>query len=204
MTREQIVVDASVAIALVHDEPDSGAIRETLAAWIAANVELVLPGHFWLEVVNPLARRHGYDSRRLFEALRDLDELPFTTMETLRPQARTRDLLDGSPWVDRVRCGIRRPGPDDLRPPGLDRSGDAQRRWQPRPRPAARSGPPSRAASGGGTSTLRTPRRIRRRTVRHLANLARRRVVPRDASSSGDVGPLTRDGAQTRTGYRWG
>jgi predicted nucleic acid-binding protein len=86
MTREQIVVDASVAIALVHDEPDSGAIRETLAAWIAANVELVLPGHFWLEVVNPLARRHGYDSRRLFEALRDLDELPFTTMETLRPQ----------------------------------------------------------------------------------------------------------------------
>lgn len=86
MTREQIVVDASVAIALVHDEPHSEAIRAALASWLAEDVELVVPDHFWLEVVNPLARRHGYDSRRLLEALRELDELPISTIETMRPQ----------------------------------------------------------------------------------------------------------------------
>ncbi len=86
MTREQIVVDASVAIALVHEEPDSEAIRSSVASWLDEGVELVVPGHFWLEVVNPLARRHGYDSRRLIEALRELDELSIATIETMRPQ----------------------------------------------------------------------------------------------------------------------
>ncbi|MHB8399398.1 MAG: type II toxin-antitoxin system VapC family toxin [Candidatus Limnocylindrales bacterium] len=86
MTRMQIVVDASVALALVQDEQDSGTIRATVASWLLQDVELVVPDHFWLEVVNPLARRHRWDSGRLLEALRDLDDLPVTTIGTARPQ----------------------------------------------------------------------------------------------------------------------
>jgi predicted nucleic acid-binding protein len=86
MTRDQIVVDASVGIALVHDEPGSDAIRAAVASWLLQDVELVVPDHFWLEVVNPLARRHGYDGRRMLESLRDLDDLPITTIEVDRPQ----------------------------------------------------------------------------------------------------------------------
>ena len=86
MTREQIVVDASVAIALVHGEPDTEAIRRAVDTWFEADVEMVVPDHFWLEVVNPLARRHRYDSRRLLEALRELDEFSIRTIETTRPQ----------------------------------------------------------------------------------------------------------------------
>jgi predicted nucleic acid-binding protein len=86
MMREQIVLDASVAIALVRPEHDSEAIRASVASWLLQGVELVVPDHFWLEVVNPLARRHRWDSRRLLEAVRELDELPLTTLETVRPQ----------------------------------------------------------------------------------------------------------------------
>jgi predicted nucleic acid-binding protein len=86
MTRARIVLDAAVAIALVHDEPDSEAIRATVSAWLADDVEFVVPDLFWLEVINPLARRHHYDGRRLLEVLRELDELRITTIEMVRPQ----------------------------------------------------------------------------------------------------------------------
>lgn len=95
MIRERVVVDASVAIALILDEADSAVIRATIATWLTGDIELLVPDHFWLEVINPLARRHGYDGRRLLEAVRDLDDLPITTIETIRPQhVLAIDLMD--------------------------------------------------------------------------------------------------------------
>jgi predicted nucleic acid-binding protein len=85
MTRERIVLDAAVAIALVHDEPDSDAIRATVVAWLADDVEFVVPDLFWLEVINPLARRHHYNGKRLLEVLAELDALSITTVELVRP-----------------------------------------------------------------------------------------------------------------------
>jgi predicted nucleic acid-binding protein len=86
MTRDRMVLDAAVAIALVHDEPDSEVIRANVAEWLTDDLEFVVPDVFWLEVINPLARRHHYDGRRLLEVLRELDELPIATFETARAQ----------------------------------------------------------------------------------------------------------------------
>jgi predicted nucleic acid-binding protein len=85
MTHQRIVLDAAVAIALVHDEPDSDAIRATVAAWLADDVEFVVPDLFWLEVINPLARRHHYEGKRLLEVMAELDALSITTIEIVRP-----------------------------------------------------------------------------------------------------------------------
>ena len=43
-----------------------------------------MPSHFWLEVVNPLARRHRWDGKELLHAIRELDELDLTTVESDR------------------------------------------------------------------------------------------------------------------------
>ncbi|MFI5227029.1 MAG: type II toxin-antitoxin system VapC family toxin [Candidatus Limnocylindrales bacterium] len=86
MNRDRIVVDASVVMALVVDEPDSAAIRAGVARWLEEGAELVVPDHFWLELVNPLGRRHGYDGQRLLEVVREIDELPVSTIPTSRPQ----------------------------------------------------------------------------------------------------------------------
>jgi len=95
MNRAQIVIDASVALALILDEPESPTIRAAVADWLERDAQLLAPDHFWLEVINPLARRHGYDSRRLIEVVSYLETLPIRTIETVRPQiVLTMGLMD--------------------------------------------------------------------------------------------------------------
>jgi predicted nucleic acid-binding protein len=95
MKTTQIVIDASVALALVLDEPESASIRAAVADWLDRDAQLLAPDHFWLEVINPLARRHGYESRRLIEVVSYLETLPIRTIETVRPQiVLTMGLMD--------------------------------------------------------------------------------------------------------------
>lgn len=82
---EVLVIDASVAVPLVRPERESAAIRVTVARWLRAGHRLVVPSHFWLDVLNVLGRRHQYTSAEIVEALRELDELDLETLAVGRP-----------------------------------------------------------------------------------------------------------------------
>lgn len=76
-----VVVDASVAIPCVHPEEASTDVRRWLARMTTAGSNLVVPSHFWLEIVNVLARRHGYRGAAILEAIAELRELGFETVD---------------------------------------------------------------------------------------------------------------------------
>lgn len=76
MTRT--VIDASIAVAIVLREPAAKAIRGLLESGGSPQA----PTFFWLELTNTLARRHGYASAEILEAVRELEELGIETVET--------------------------------------------------------------------------------------------------------------------------
>jgi len=75
-----IVVDASVGIALLKDEPAAASIREALGHWQSLGTELAVPGLFWLEIINILARE-GRPARETLTAVEALEELGLRTVE---------------------------------------------------------------------------------------------------------------------------
>jgi predicted nucleic acid-binding protein len=79
------LIDASVAIPYVHTEDVSPVVRRWLATWMAAGSTLVAPHHFWLEVVNSLARRHRYAGTSVLEAVHELRQLPIESVELDEP-----------------------------------------------------------------------------------------------------------------------
>lgn len=81
-----IVVDASVALALVVEEPESAAVRARVKRWIDLGERFVVPPHFWLEVVNVLGRARSLPGKAVMEALYHLDDLAITTAEIDRMQ----------------------------------------------------------------------------------------------------------------------
>jgi predicted nucleic acid-binding protein len=80
-----IVVDASVAIALVRDEPVASSIGERIRFWAEIGQTLLVPSLFWYEVVNPLARQYRYTSQELLGAVHEIEELTLVTVEPDRP-----------------------------------------------------------------------------------------------------------------------
>jgi predicted nucleic acid-binding protein len=83
---ERIVVDASVGIAYLVDEVATPAVDRAAAAWSRRGTQLVVPAVFWTEIVNVLGTRHRYRAAHMAEALRELDELHFETVEIGRPE----------------------------------------------------------------------------------------------------------------------
>jgi predicted nucleic acid-binding protein len=77
----QLVLDSSVAIALIRGEASAPSIRVAIREWAAMDRSIVVPSVFWLEFVNPLARRHGYSSQELLQAVHEVDDLDLTTIE---------------------------------------------------------------------------------------------------------------------------
>jgi predicted nucleic acid-binding protein len=73
-----LVIDASVAVAIVRREPARDVVRAILRERGRAQV----PAFFWLEIVNVLGRRYRYPGAAILEAVRELDELGFDTVET--------------------------------------------------------------------------------------------------------------------------
>jgi predicted nucleic acid-binding protein len=73
-----LVIDASIAVAIVRREPARDVIRRLLRERGRPSV----PEFFWLEVINSLARRHHYTSAEILEAIRELEELGIETIET--------------------------------------------------------------------------------------------------------------------------
>ncbi len=80
-----IVLDASVAVPLVHREDESDRWRQAAAGWLRANRRVIVPDLFWLEVSNALSRRHRYGGGAVFEALHVLDDIVTETVVLDRP-----------------------------------------------------------------------------------------------------------------------
>jgi len=76
-----VVVDASVAISIVREEPEGPAAVAALSQWTRNGARIVVPSHFWLEVVNTLVRRYRWRGDAVFQAIHDLDRLRFETVD---------------------------------------------------------------------------------------------------------------------------
>lgn len=84
MTTRAVVVDASAAVALVRDEPEGPDVAAALVAWKRSARPLLVPSHFWYEVVNALVRRYRWRSEAVLEAIHVLDDAELRTIEADR------------------------------------------------------------------------------------------------------------------------
>ena len=82
---DPVVIDASVGIARVRAEIASPSVRLAFREWAARGVRLVVPSHFWIEVLNSLGRRHRMTLPEIAEAFHELDEVALETVEVDRP-----------------------------------------------------------------------------------------------------------------------
>jgi predicted nucleic acid-binding protein len=76
-----IILDSSVAIAWIRNEPPTDRIRAGIAEWAAVGRDILVPSLFWYEVVNPLARKHDYHGEDLLAAIDTVTELGLTTID---------------------------------------------------------------------------------------------------------------------------
>ena len=76
-----VVMDASVAIAIVRAEPEGQAAEAMISRLTMAGTRIVVPSHFWLEVINTLLTRRHWTGERVLEAIHALDQFRFETME---------------------------------------------------------------------------------------------------------------------------
>ncbi|MDL2335665.1 MAG: type II toxin-antitoxin system VapC family toxin [Chloroflexota bacterium] len=82
---ERVVIDASVALAHLLDETGTAAAQDAFARWTRSGTQLLVPSHFWVEVLNSLVRRHRRPARHVIEDLVNLDRLGLRTIEPDRP-----------------------------------------------------------------------------------------------------------------------
>jgi len=80
-----LVVDASAALALLRNEPGHEVVRRHLHDKLLAGEPILVPGLFWLEVVNVLAIRYRYPPPAIVEAVYELEQVGITTAEVGRP-----------------------------------------------------------------------------------------------------------------------
>ena len=86
MSETPLVIDASLEIALVRQEPLAKDARRVMTEHLAANGALLVPFLFWQEVVTVLARRYRYRGSAVLEAVYELDQLHLETRELGRPE----------------------------------------------------------------------------------------------------------------------
>ncbi|MBA2631616.1 MAG: type II toxin-antitoxin system VapC family toxin [Chloroflexi bacterium] len=80
-----LVVDASAALTLLREEPGAEVVRHHLRDQIIAGEPILVPGLFWLEVVNVLALQYRYPPAAIVEAVYELERVGMTTAEVGRP-----------------------------------------------------------------------------------------------------------------------
>lgn len=85
MTTAALVLDASVAIAIVRSEPTAPALLALLRTSIAHGGRRLVPDDFWLELANVLVRRHHASPEEAVEALREVDDFELESVRLDRP-----------------------------------------------------------------------------------------------------------------------
>jgi predicted nucleic acid-binding protein len=76
-----IIIDASIAVAIVRDEPEGPDAVAVISRRTRESGRIVVPSHFWLETTNTLMVRHHLPGATVLQAIRDLDDLGFETIE---------------------------------------------------------------------------------------------------------------------------
>ena len=79
-----VVMDASVAVAIVRDEPEGVAAAASISQWTRDGARIVVPSHFWLEVANTLILRRHWPAAKVLQAVHELDNLQPDTVELHR------------------------------------------------------------------------------------------------------------------------
>ena len=80
-----IVVDASVGVPLIHDEPASLRASQRMHELRDEGSGFVVPSLFWLEIVNVLGRRYRGSPQAILEAVVELEAAGLETVEVDRP-----------------------------------------------------------------------------------------------------------------------
>ena len=83
--KERLVVDASVVIAIVRQEPEQGDLRRILDERTRAGVALIAPTGLWLEVINSLVRRHRTKTELVLQAIKEIDDFAIQLVDIGRP-----------------------------------------------------------------------------------------------------------------------
>lgn len=82
MTRPRpVVIDASVALAIVLDEPAGLRVEPALRAWLGSDRPMLVPGLFWLEVINTLGARGRASGQSVVAAVHRLDIFGLLSVE---------------------------------------------------------------------------------------------------------------------------
>jgi predicted nucleic acid-binding protein len=76
-----VIVDASVAVAILRKEPEGAAAVSLISQWTRDGARMVVPSHFWLEVVNALVGRHRWPGADILQSIHDLDRLRVETVD---------------------------------------------------------------------------------------------------------------------------
>ena len=82
---EPLVLDASAAMAIIRSESERDVVIRILREHATTGSETLVPGHFWLELVNVLGRRFGLSPDAVLRGVQLLDEFDLRTIEVDRP-----------------------------------------------------------------------------------------------------------------------
>lgn len=85
MSDQPVVIDASVAICLLLGEAQAPIVEQALGDWVSEERPLVVPAHFWLEVVNRLSREPLMTGVDVLASIHRLDTFGLETVELGRP-----------------------------------------------------------------------------------------------------------------------
>ena len=81
MVQPPVVIDASIALSIVRNEPDGLPAAAAISGWTRSGARIVVPSNFWLEVTNSLLVRRGLPGSEVLQAVHDLDLLRLDTIE---------------------------------------------------------------------------------------------------------------------------
>ena len=82
---QPLILDASIAIAILRGEPHAAEWLDRIKRQVASNGKLQVPSLFWLEVVNVLLRRYRLQPSDVLEAIVELEATGVETVELDRP-----------------------------------------------------------------------------------------------------------------------
>lgn len=80
-----VIVDASGPLALLLEQREAPLMLAAWDRWANLGTRVLVPDHFWLEVTNPLIRRHGWSAVMVADALHQLEALSAQIIPVDRP-----------------------------------------------------------------------------------------------------------------------
>ncbi len=84
MNERPVVVDSSVALAIILKEPEAEITVATLREWVRTRRERIVPDLFWYEIANVLMRKHGFSSLQVVEAIHHIEQFGLRTVHPER------------------------------------------------------------------------------------------------------------------------